>query len=29
MIVVKTFRKYPLTGPVQYSVLRRFLDSLL
>jgi protein-disulfide isomerase len=29
MIVVKTFRKYPLTGPVRYAVLRRFLDSLL
>lgn len=29
MIVVKTFRKYPLTGPVRYPVLRRFLDSLL
>jgi len=29
MIIVKSFRKFPIAGPVHYTVLRRFLDSLL
>ena len=28
MIISKSFRKYPLTGPVHYPVLKTFLDSL-
>ena len=28
MIITKSFRKYPLTGPVHYPVLKTFLDSL-
>jgi len=29
MIVTKFIRRFPVTGPVSYPVLRRFLDSLL
>lgn len=29
MIITKLVRRYPVTGPVSYEVLRRFLDSLL
>jgi protein-disulfide isomerase len=29
MIITKVLSRYPITGPVTYSVLSRFLDSLL
>jgi len=29
MIITKFIRRFPVTGPVSYPVLRRFLDSLL
>ena len=29
MIITKMIRRFPVTGPVSYPVLRKFLDSLL